>query len=475
MRKVKLTMLEQRQYEIIKKLVDNGGNKKRAALQLGCTVRTINRKCVAYKNDGKVAFSHKNKMKKPHHALSHEQKQQIINFRENKYYDANFKHFQELLQRNENISISYTALYNIMKEHDILSPKARKITRKMYKQKMKAKKKEKVNKNTNNTLAFEDTSYITPLEFAHPRQERCKYFGESVQMDASQHMWFGGKKAHLHLVIDNASAMILGAFFDEQETLKAYYTITKQMIETYGIPAQIITDNRTVFNYEKKGETRTESSSTTQYGYACKTLGIDLKTTSVPQAKGQVERSFGTHQSRLLVELRLAGCNSIEEANLFLPSYVQQHNKNFALPLHSISSVFEKLPKHLDINHILAVLSTRTVDSGHCIRFNNKTYATYDNDLLINLRPKTQVLVVQTFDGELYSMAYNQTYKLNEVLMHKEHSLEFDPPLPKKHIKSKSLKPMENHPWKSDDFYKYLQDEKIDFNKYIYSNANAYV
>ena len=53
MRKVELRMNEQNKYEIIKKLVETNGNKKRAATRLGCTVRTINRLIIKYKEQGK--------------------------------------------------------------------------------------------------------------------------------------------------------------------------------------------------------------------------------------------------------------------------------------------------------------------------------------------------------------------------------------------------------------------------------------
>lgn len=436
--------------------------------KLNCSIRSINRYINKYNEHGKQSFSHGNKKKKPAHSFDADLKGKIIQLYHSKYFDANFKHFQELLQRNEDIIISYSALYSLLMNDDVISPKARRLTKRMYKKKLKDANKQV--KNAPQSDILEDS--IIPLEFAHPRQERCKYFGESVQLDASQHLWFGKDKTHLHLAIDNATSQILGAWFDTQETLTGYYRITKQMIESYGIPAQLLTDNRTVFNYERKSSRDHENSSTTQYGYACKLLGIDLKTTSVPQAKGHVERSFGTHQSRLIVELRLAGCNSIEDANEFLSQYVKRHNKMFALPFHSISSVFEKLPESMNINHILAVRSTRVIDNGHCIKFKNKHYATYNNDFLETLRPKTKVMVVKTLDGELFAISQNQTYHLNEILLRKTYSEEFDNA--PKVVKSKVHKPIDNHPWNYDHYYHYLKTELPNFNDFIYSEANAY-
>ena len=157
-------------------------------------------------------------------------------------------------------------------------------------------------------------------------------------MDASQHIWFGDTKTHLHIAIDDATGLIVGAYFDKQETLNGYYNVLHQILVNYGVPYQFFTDRRTVFEYKKKHETSVDKDTFTQFGYACKQLGIDIRTSSVPQAKGRVERAFGTLQSRLTVELRLNSISSIEEANEFLDHYVKKFNKRFALPTNNIKS-----------------------------------------------------------------------------------------------------------------------------------------
>ena len=103
-------------------------------------------------------------------------------------------------------------------------------------------------------------------------------------------------------------------------------------------------------------------------------LGIELECTSVPQAKGRVERLNQTLQSRLVIELRLAGISSIEEANEFLSSYTKEYNASFSLPINHTKNVFEKQPSNKKINQILSVLSTRKLDGGNCIRYKNKYY-----------------------------------------------------------------------------------------------------
>src|SRR5659263_397664 len=147
-------------------------------------------------------------------------------------------------------------------------------------------------------LANEETAVLTPNtvpdEDAHPRRPRCKYFGEMLQMDASLHDWFGKDKTQLHIAVDDSTGQIVGAYFDHQETLNGYYHLLYQILTTYGIPAMFFTDRRTVFEYKQIKNPATEDDTFTQFSYACSRLGIDIKTGSVPQAKGRVERYFQT-------------------------------------------------------------------------------------------------------------------------------------------------------------------------------------
>ena len=143
MKKVELRTMEQNKYEIIKNLVDNNGNKQRAAIKLGITIRQVNRLIQIYKTQGKAGFVHGNRGRLPKKTISQEIKNQIIELYKTKYYDANFKHFQELLEEYENIKISYTALYTIFRKANILSPTVQKDTVKLEKKKIKLAKKNK--------------------------------------------------------------------------------------------------------------------------------------------------------------------------------------------------------------------------------------------------------------------------------------------------------------------------------------------
>lgn len=451
MKKVRLTMKYEEQYRIIKELVDHGGNKKRAALILGISVRQLNRRINQYQSKGKAAFVHGNAGRLPVNCLTTEINKQIVTLYRTKYQDCNLTHFVELLDEIEHISVSYTKVYNLLKDNYILSPKPwRQTKRKMAKKKWYRDHPKQATKVSEDVI-----DHQVALEDAHPRHERCKYFGEEIQMDASSLLWFGDKKAHLHLAIDNATGNLVGAYFDWQETLNAYYHVYEQILVDYGIPLRFKTDNRTVFNYETAKTKAEHKDVLTQFGYACKTLGTDIVTTSVSQAKGMVERANQTVQSRLKPELRLHNITTIEDANKYLREiFVPKFNDKFGQDIRKFESAFDDSPSSEKINYTLAVLSPRTFDSGSAISFKNHYYqATDASNKLICFAKGTKCLVIQALDGQLLVTVDEKVYALTEIPKNAKVSPDLDFEAKKKKPRKKYIPPM-SHPWKRDSFIK---------------------
>lgn len=282
MRKVELRMNEEYKYKIIKKLVETNGNKKRAASQLNCTVRTINRLIIKYKTNGKSAFVHGNRGRLPSTTIPLDMKNKIVSLYINEFSNSNFSHFCEIVHREFNIKISDTTLNKWLRDEDVISPKARRHTKKLLKQQLKIKMKNSKSKKVKNDL--KDSIALIDENDAHPRRPRSKYAGEMIQMDASSYYWIENEIWHLHVAIDDADGKIVGAYFDYQETLKGYYNVLYQILNNHGIPALFYTDKRTVFEYKRKDRAFDDEDTFTQFSYACHNLGIDIKTTSVPQA-----------------------------------------------------------------------------------------------------------------------------------------------------------------------------------------------
>lgn len=460
MRRVDLNMKEKNIYEIIKKLVDTNGNKHKAAIRLGYTIRYINKLIEKYKKEGKQGFIHKNTGRKPAITIPIKIKKEIIKLYEEKYYDFNWAHFKEKLKDSEKINISYTALRLLLTKEGYISPLCNRLTRKKKKQELTNKK-----KLTDVDKKVIIDNHILDKEKAHPRKPRAKYFGELIQMDASGIKWFNDIYSTLHLAIDDSTGMVVGAYFDEQETLKGYYNVLNQILTNYGIPNEFLTDRRSVFTYNLLENKIQENDTYTQFAYACKTLGINIKTSSIPQKKGRIERLNGTFQNRLPQELRVAQIKTIEEANNFLILYIKQFNKRFSLYKKNTISVFESQPSKETINLTLAVMASRKFDCGSSIKFKNKYYQAVNasESRVINFKKGTEALVIKTFDERLFVTVDEKIYLLKELAEHKTISKDFDE---KKTIEGriKYIPPM-THPWRKISFDSFISKQQKNYHE----------
>ncbi len=155
-----MTMKEKYKYKIINDIIINKLSKHQAKNKLNLTIRRINQLIQIFNREGKVDFIHKSRNKISNKATNFEIKIKIINLYKTKYYNFNFQHFHEKLINEEKIKISYNTLYTILIKEKITSPKR--------------------HKNKKNNL--------------HPTRNRRTNFGELIQMDASNHHWFGNDK-----------------------------------------------------------------------------------------------------------------------------------------------------------------------------------------------------------------------------------------------------------------------------------------
>ena len=321
----------------MKMVVDGEKSISWAAAKLKRSEKTIRRYRKELLENPNADLVHKNRGREPANKTDHEL---IWHLYCTKYYGLNITYFCEKLEENESIKISEGLVRLIFKEHDEFSAKAWRRTKNELRKRLRELK--KLTKRQKEVLVqLETEPYVRTT---HPTQPRSKYFGEELQMDASIHLWFGTRKCALHTAIDDATGLIVGAWFDCQETRNGYYQITKQFLAKYGLPLLIKTDRRTVFEYKRKNEKDMAEDAMTQYQHVCQTLGIELQCSSSPQFKPRVERSYGTLQGRLPFELKEAGVTTIEEANAFLKKYIQKFNEQFAIRK-GIKSVWVKVAK----------------------------------------------------------------------------------------------------------------------------------
>ncbi|QBQ07610.1 IS1202 transposase [Spiroplasma gladiatoris] len=148
----------------------------------------------------------------------------------------------------------------------------------------------------------------------------------------------------------------------------------------------------------------------------CHNLGIKLTTSSFPQTKGRIERLWNTLQDRLPKELKESNISTINQANLFLDEYIDKYNSQFPLQIENITNSFRFFEETKNIDFYLSRIFERTVNKGSTIKYQNKYYITHSNEEPVFYKNKTKIMVVETFDGKLYSNSYSEWMPLLEVL-----------------------------------------------------------
>ncbi|MCL2050864.1 MAG: ISNCY family transposase [Lachnospiraceae bacterium] len=458
-------------YEIVRDYVECGeiANKNALLCRLNCCSRTLKNMVNGYKEMGEAFFVHGNRGRKPVHALTKKEKQAIVKIYKEDYPDASFAYAVELLSEHNDIEVHPSTVRKILMAEDIVSPFATKKTKRIVAKRLREKA-----KNAKRKDIAEVADKIERAENKHPKREKSASAGQMIQLDASEHLWLesAGVKWHLHGGIDDASGNVVGLYFDRQETLKGYYNVGHQILMNYGIPAMFYTDGRTVFEYKKKCNSReavfeeVEKDYFTQFGYACWHLGIEIKTTHIPQAKGKIERLWGTLQQRLPIAMRRAGIRTIEEANIFLVDYIRKYNAKFGLPMDSFPSLFAPAPAEDDIMKILAVINERIIDGGHSVRYKNKSYRTIgENGFPCYLKRKTKGLIIESFDEQLYfsvSSPNNKEtiYSLEVIPEHEQLSHNILLAGRKTNEPRKINIPKANHPWRLDSWERHLKRQK---------------
>jgi len=356
---------------IITKVIDENMTIALAAEALGISIRQVLRIKKGVIQDGPAALIHKNKNRKPVHALATALADQIIAFKQSECYQkANFQHFKELLRDREKITISYSSLHSLLTNAGIQSPKKRRRFK------------------------------------PHRRRKRKAQEGLLIQMDATPFEWFDSNiKYALHGAIDDATGKITGLFMTKNECLHGYWQATRQCLLNHGIPTAIYADRHAIFLSQNAAKLTVDDQlagkvvNDTQFGRSMTELGITLIAARSPQAKGRIERLWGTLQSRLPVEFKLAGISTIDAANQFLLTYIEQFNQRFAVESIDAASAYRPFPVDVDVDTILCIKLTRSVDNGGVFSFYNKHFKVLinKNSPLIPPRAKILVLVSPSF------------------------------------------------------------------------------
>lgn len=331
---------QQREVEILTRLEAGVLDAEAAGELLGVSTRQVRRLRVRFHQDGMAAVVHGNCGRTPVNRTEPAVRERIVALAGpgGKYHDLNVCHLQELLAREEEIVLGRSTLDRLLKQAGLRQP-------------------------------------ARPSAVVHRRRrERRAAEGMLLQIDGSPFAWLEGRgpKADLIGAIDDATGKIVFLGFRPSEDQVGYLLLLRSVAQHYGLPMAIYHDRHTILRSPKQPTLEEQLAGQppmSQLQRVMAELGIESIAALSPQAKGRIERLWGTLQDRLTKELRLAGITTLEGANAFLPSFIERYNARFAKPPADPNCAWVPLPADLDIPYYFAIRETRTVRADHCIRF----------------------------------------------------------------------------------------------------------
>ena len=338
--KVTLTMKEQHKLRMVIDYETGEVRAQRAAELLGISKRQFRRLVAAYRQGGIAALAHGNRGSVPANRISELVRQEILRLAKETYRDYNDCHFtEELAEQPEPIVVSRSTLRRIRRAAGQGSPRKRRAP-----------------------------GYRS-------RRERYAQAGMLLQTDGSRHDWLEGRGPWLTLVgmIDDANNEIPGACFREEEDAAGYFLVLQQVCLYKGLPQAVYADQHTIFQSPSQPTVEQElygELPRTQFGRLVDELGIQMIAARSPQAKGRIERLWGTLQDRLVKELRKAGACDLETANRVLAAYLPKFNARFQVEAAEPGSAYVPWPQECDPLDYFCFKYTRTVTNDNTVPFN---------------------------------------------------------------------------------------------------------
>jgi len=413
---VTLSLKEERRLQFLNEIERRHITGKQGAEILEVSLRHFRRLLAAYRQKGAAALAHGNRGRRPAHALDEAVKARVLSLVKSKYDGFNTQHLTESLAEREQINLSRSTVRRILLKGGIQSPRKRRAPR------------------------------------HRSRRERFAQEGMLLQIDASHHDWLEGRGPEMALIgaIDDATGKVPHAFFQKQEDTQGYFQLLSHILVTSGLPHALYHDGHTIFQPPGDEEPTIEEQLAgkkhlTQFGRFLDELGITSIRSRSPQARGRVERLWGTFQDRLVSELRLAGASTIEQANEVLRVYLPAHNRKFAVPAREPGSAFRSVPANAK-EHFCFKYS-RTVGLDNVIRIGPHRLQIFPSNGKTSFA-RARVEVRQAFNGAL--TVFYQGRQLNaretvpEAAILRKHN--FD--LPTETKPKPYPKPAPDHPWR---------------------------
>jgi len=366
-----LTRSEQRRLLVLNHLLSAALVNAQAASLLGISVRQARRLRRRYEAEGAAALAHGNRGRRPIHALDPQLTARVVELARTKYAGFNQHHFTEMLADHEGLQLSVSSVHRVLRLAGIAAPRKRRPPR------------------------------------HRRRRDRYPRAGMLLQIDGSRHDWLEGRGPYLSLIggIDDATGLVPWATFHDQENAHGYFELLRAVVRRYGIPLALYADHHAIFFKTKDKDLTLEEAlagrrEPTQFGRLLEELGVQLILARSPQAKGRVERLWGTFQDRLASELRLANACTAAEAQTILQRYLPKHNRRFTVPANDPEPAWVPWPKGRVYDELFCFKYRKVVANDHTVKLGSQ---------IIDIPPqpdrlsfaKVEVELREFFDGRL--------------------------------------------------------------------------
>jgi len=324
--------------EVMQKLEEKRMRQREAARILGVSVRHIKRLLKNYRREGAQGLVSQRRGRSSNNRLSKETYRKVLGLLKSKYEGFGPTLACEKLVEVDGLQISKERLRQLMIAEGLWKPrKAHKVV-------------------------------------MHQMRERRACFGELVQIDGSPHDWFEGRAPACSLLvfIDDATGKLGQLSFVQGESFFSYAQAAKAYFEHHGKPVVFYSDKHGIFRVNQPSAGKEEG--LTQFGRAMQQLDIQIICAHTPQAKGRVERAIQTLQDRLPKELRLRNISSWEAGNAYLPEFVDDFNRRFAVQPRSDLDAHRSLTRQDDLDQILTWQETRMLSKNLTLQFRKVVY-----------------------------------------------------------------------------------------------------
>jgi hypothetical protein len=401
-----MSQKESNRLYVIRQALDKTITQDQAAEILGLTDRQVRRIAKSVTREGDGGVCHKSRGKRSHNRIADTIKDKAVTLCRERYKEFGPTHASEKLLSVHKIRVSVETLRGWFQEEHLPYKSRKKRPHRQW-------------------------------------RERKAHRGEMVQMDGSHHDWFEGRAPICVLMgyIDDATSELYARFYEYEGTLPAMDGF-KRYIKRYGLPQSVYLDRHATYKSTAKQTIEEELNDIAPLSHFEKSLaelGVEVIHAYSPQAKGRIERVFGTLQDRLVKEMRLACVKSIEEGNLFLDAYLPEFNRRFAVKASQRTDFHRPVVNKRALDTILAIKSARALRNDFTVAHNKKLY-----QIKSNIRTK-KVIVEERTDGTMRILHNGQKLSHQEIVVRPVRAERTTKRLNLVHVR----RPLESHPWKS--------------------------